>query len=596
MTNKIKKRSYRLEASIIVTIAVLIFTLSDMGYYLKNLLSDSLYNQTSFDKGEVVVIGIDDYALEQLGPLPWPRSIMADVIDTLNAEQEYRPSVIGVDVIYTGETDLYEDERFAETLGDYDNIAIACSANIDVGMNVNDSGEVYMDNFRVSSTNMPYEKFDAKVGHVNAMYDLDGILRHHLWSFDSEEETIYSLPYEVYKMHQKNKGQKADFYPTMNEEKFWYVDYSRKPKDYYIYSVSDILEGNYDPELIKDRVVYIGVYEASSMDYFITPTDRANRMYGVEYLANVTDAMIAGANKVSIVNYSTMLSLVITFICTYIFMKLKLRYTFTTLVVLIIVSVYGSISLYNLGYIVEVLTLIIGLSLGSICSIIINYIQERKKKQEIVSTFSRYVDDSIIKELLKEDSDSLGLLGKEFKIAVLFVDIRGFTTLSEKLTPQEVVKMLNLYLTLTSSCIKHNGGTLDKFIGDATMAFWGAPIHCANPAYQACLAALEMVERVKKEIKDENISFGIGIHYGTAVVGNIGSIERMDFTAIGDTVNTAQRFESVAPKGCINVSQQVIDEVKDLIEYETIEEKMKLKGKVEPVQVYRIISAKNKEL
>ncbi|MFI3283655.1 MAG: adenylate/guanylate cyclase domain-containing protein [Erysipelotrichaceae bacterium] len=588
MANPKKRISYAFQIAVVITFVTLIFTLSDVGYYFRNLLSDNLYNQTSYDKGEIVVIGMDDYALEQLGALPWPRSIMADVIDILNMDEEYQPAAIGIDVIYAGETDSYEDGRLIETLDDYDNVVLACSANFDVGISTSDTGEVYMNNYRIYSTDMPYEAFNAKVGHVNAMYDEDGILRHHLWSIEFDGEEIYSLPYELYKLYSEYHNLEADFMPTLSADGFWYVDYSREPGDYYTYSVADIIEGNYDPEILKDRVVLIGVYEASSMDYFITSTDRSTRMYGIEYLANVTDAMIAGTDKVSYVSLSTVISLILTFISTYIFMKSKLMQALVATAIMCIGAIYGSQYLYTAGYLIEILTFLFGISLGFICSVMVNYLIERRKKQEIMSTFSRYVDNSIIDELLKEDSDSLGLEGKEFKIAVMFVDIRGFTTLSERLTPQEVVKMLNEYLTLTSSCIKNHGGTLDKFIGDATMAFWGAPLPCANPVYQACLAALEMAERVKKEINDENISFGIGIHYGTAVVGNIGSEDRMDFTAIGDTVNTGQRFESIAPKGCINVSQQVIDEVKDLLEYEALEEKMKLKGKIEPVQVYRL--------
>ena len=175
-------------------------------------------------------------------------------------------------------------------------------------------------------------------------------------------------------------------------------------------------------------------------------------------------------------------------------------------------------------------------------------------RQRVTRTFERYVAPEIVREILKEGSDSLKLGGTLCDIAVLFVDIRGFTTMSERLAPEEVVLILNRYLAMTSGCIENNRGTLDKFVGDATMAFWGAPLPVEDSVYLAAKTALEIArgadalsETLKREIGEE-LRVGVGFHYGPAVVGNMGSELRMDYTAIGDTVNTAAVWNPMHPE------------------------------------------------
>lgn len=208
-------------------------------------------------------------------------------------------------------------------------------------------------------------------------------------------------------------------------------------------------------------------------------------------------------------------------------------------------------------------------------------------------TFKRYVAPEIVDEIIRQGTDSLELGGHLCEIAVLFVDIRGFTSMSEVLKPTQVVEILNSYLTLTASCIMKHGGTLDKFIGDAAMAFWGAPLPQEDFVMNAARAAVDMAEGARalsedlKERFGRTVSFGIGIHVGPAVVGNIGAEARMDYTAIGDTVNTASRLESNAPGGTIYISRAVAEALGGRIRTSFIGE-LKLKGKAEGFEVYNL--------
>ncbi|HYD33657.1 MAG TPA: adenylate/guanylate cyclase domain-containing protein, partial [Methylophilaceae bacterium] len=178
------------------------------------------------------------------------------------------------------------------------------------------------------------------------------------------------------------------------------------------------------------------------------------------------------------------------------------------------------------------------------------------------------LDPRVVQMLVESGETTETLSGKSREITVLFSDIRGFTTLSEKCTPEQIVELLNAYFSLQSEVIFRHGGTLDKYIGDAIMAFWNAPVDQADHALRAVEAALEMGEKLEVfraqagEIGSE-LEVGIGVHTGPAVVGFIGSANRQDYTAIGDTVNLASRIEGLT-KGVARVL--VSEETKKLCE------------------------------
>ena len=214
----------------------------------------------------------------------------------------------------------------------------------------------------------------------------------------------------------------------------------------------------------------------------------------------------------------------------------------------------------------------------------------------MLNLFRRYLDPTILEDLLNGNSTSdwSNENGRHADIAVLFVDIRGFTALSERIAPEGVVDILNKYLTMTSSCVQQNNGTVDKFVGDCTMAVWGAVRPCKDAVWQACKAAMDMVGQMDK-LSDEveqaygcKLAYGVGVHYGDAIIGNIGSEMRMDYTAIGDVVNTASRIEAMAPAGKVYVSGRVRELLGDRVTVGQQVGRITLKGKSVPVDIYEI--------
>ncbi|WP_413289578.1 CHASE2 domain-containing protein [Bdellovibrio sp. HCB337] len=223
------------------------------------------------------------------------------------------------------------------------------------------------------------------------------------------------------------------------------------------------------------------------------------------------------------------------------------------------------------------------------------YFTEEKKKRELKSTFSKYVSPAVVDELLK-DAENLKLGGRKEHMTVFFSDVRGFTTISEKLPPEELSRVLNLYLTPMTEIVFKNNGTLDKYIGDAIMAFFGAPIKHKNHAKEACRCALQNLEKLKdlqKEFEAQglpHIDIGIGINTGAMSVGNMGSNIVQNYTVMGDSVNLAARLEGINKEygTRIIISQFTHAEIgSDFTSREV--DRVRVKGKYEPVRIFELV-------
>ena len=227
-------------------------------------------------------------------------------------------------------------------------------------------------------------------------------------------------------------------------------------------------------------------------------------------------------------------------------------------------------------------------------------VTEGRKKEMIKKTFQRYVSRDVVEEILK-NPEGLALGGKRQHMTILFSDIRNFTPMSESLKAEEVVELLNMYFSEMTGIIFKYRGTLDKYIGDAVMALFGAPKELSNSEELAVRTAIEMQEKMKefraamKLRGKKEISIGVGLNAGEVIVGNIGSGQQMNYTVIGDVANTASRMESLTKeyKRDIIISQSVYDKVKDIIVAEDLGE-ASIKGKLDKVKIYAVLGLKRK--
>ncbi len=596
MNNK-KKKDMLIKSIAALVVAILFVVLAATGI-LDNpdgVVSDALYQKEQATDGEIVVIGMDQRALEEIGPMPWPRSIIADTIAMINSGEE-KPAVIALDVLYVGESEIPEyDQYLAATAENGGNVVTAAAATF--GSEIVENGEsFYVNNRAVQALDEPYPELAAvtKTGHINTMADADGIIRHALLSIDIPGgEPIKSFSRTIYEKYCEEKGITPNPEPDTTGG-FFYIPYTGKSGAYYDFiSVSDVYYGQVDPSYFAGKIVLIGPYASGLQDEYRTSIDHAVPTFGVEIQANLVEAFRNGFYPREA---SKTLQLIILFIISFSMLMFFYDRKVVPSVIAELAVCCGYVAaayvLYHAGGIVlHVLWIPLFVTILFIVSVALNYIRSQREKRMVTNTFGHYVDPAIMNQLLEQGTSALELGGKTYDIAVLFVDIRGFTTMSEALDPPTVVEIINSYLTLTTECIMKNHGTLDKFVGDCTMAFWNAPLPQEDPVYLACCAAMDMVEGSKalgeqlQQRFGRTVSFGIGVNWGPAVVGNIGAPLRMDYTAIGDTVNTSARLEANAPGGKILISRAVADILGDRAKVTSLGDSIKLKGKAEGFEI-----------
>ena len=568
-------------------------------------LQDKLYQKPVYVSDDIVIIGIDENDIKEFGPTnSWDRSVMARALEALASDPKRRPAVVAVDVQYSGTSNEESDARLVKAASELGCVITATQAAFGEKRTFG-SATVITDYFTVLNYEEPFEalKNVTTQGSINIMYDKDGIARHSLLYVQPEEgKRVYSMPFQAAKMYAEKKGMTITE-PETDERGHFYVSYSGKPGAFYNdFTLSKLINGLVDPVFYENRIVLIGPYTPGLQDSFITPIEKGEMMYGIEVQANVIKCLLDGNYKHNAPDYFQIGALWLVCFAYFIFCNnRRLRFTTPALVICELLAIGSSVWLYSLGYMTHVLWIPLGLFVLFVASVGGNYIRAALERQNVTRTFERYVAPNVVGEILKEGTDSLKLGGKTVDIAVLFVDIRGFTTMSERLSPEEVVFILNQYLSMTSACVERYNGTLDKFIGDATMAFWGAPIKDEDPVYHACMAALDIVKgadelsaKLKAEVGEE-IHVGVGVNYGPAVVGNMGSEKHMDYTAIGDTVNTSARLEANAPGGTVYIIRRVADELGDLAKVESLGDTIKLKGKAEGFEVLKLLSLKGRE-
>ncbi len=554
---------------------------------------DALYQRPSGTDGRIVIIGIDQQSLEAYGPYQeWCREGIARTLDILNADPDNRPAAIGIDILFGGETASRADQALAEAAGRGGNTVTACAAEFETGFAEREGRFVY-GNFLMTAFEEPFPalKEATEQGHINAMLDRDGILRHHLLYFDLPDKTrVPSLALALAKRYQEDVK-----FPPVDSYGFWYLPYSKTPGNFEIRSIADVLEGRDPAGYFKDKIVLIGPCAAGLQDSYFTSVDHARQMYGVEYQANAIQAMLDGNYKREAGEGIQLVALFLLLLAAFgAFWRRRVRISTAIWLALCVGWVLLCRGLYGTGWVLHVLWVPVGVSVLYAGCLAANYIQARLERQQVTRTFQRYVAPEIVSELMGAGPDALKLGGKKCDVAVLFVDIRGFTAMSEELDPEQVVAILNQYLTLTTKCVMDFHGTLDKFVGDCTMAFWNAPLPQEDYVMLACRAAMAMAEGAKPLTErlmreyGHRVSFGIGVHVGSAVIGNIGAPMRMDYTAIGDTVNTAARLEANAPAGTIYISRAVADGLAGRIAATLLKDPPQLKGKSAGFEIFTL--------
>ena len=589
-----KKKILVLIEMIVVGLLTFVLTYTNALSALDYIAKDKLYQRPRGIDNDIKIIGIDAKTMDEYGPIQtWSRERYADLINKLNIDEVSKPYVIGFDILFSGNVDE-GDEALTEAAGKYDNVVVVDQLVYSERSERNEDGILYAP---VIDNILPYEELydSVEVGFSNVSPDSDGTVRRILPLESYNGETCRMFSKIMYDEYCEKVGITPKDIPTDKTGRS-IINYSGKPGDYEYISMADVLDGNIDPRAFTDSVVFVGAYEQGMQDSFFVPNGGSRQMYGVEIHANIFQSYLEGRFAVN--GNPAVLGLitaVIAMLLHLLFRQQRLWQSVVVLVAVIAIEVFVLVRINEAGTSFSVIYLPLVLVISFIYSVGIHYLLENAKKRKVLAAFRKYVAPQVVEEISKKGDFEIKLGGENRDIAVLFVDIRGFTTMSEALEPEKVVEILNEYLSLTTKSIFDNSGTLDKFVGDATMAVFNSPFDLPDYEYKAVCAAMDIVkggEALEKDLLEKygrSVGFGVGVHCGPAVVGNVGCDFRMDFTAIGDTVNTSARLEANAKKGQVLISDTLYERLKDRIEVNEIGQ-IPLKGKSNGVMVYEVTS------
>ena len=600
---KCKPLVRRLLWATLILLLSFLLAISQALYSFDRLFSDPLYQSGSAPDSHIKIIAIDEKTIQSYGDVStWSREIPAKLVQTLYADAQNAPAVTVFDMLYVSAKDEAGDLAFAQACDKAGNVITAINVVYRDQLSVTEDGMLELDSEHISMIEYPYEALGAVTdcGFANTYIDRDGIIRYARTHVTSAEGQIDSLAMAAYKAYAEATGE--PMHEIKTENGFFAFAYTAKSGEgFEVLSLCDVLDGKIDAAAFRDSIVLVGAYAPGMQDGYGASIDKREQMYGVEIHANVLKAMMEGNTAVPA---SKLLYALISALVAVIFFVLidRTRIVGATVALAGFLAVGVAVPklLFACGLEVKLIYPLVYVLLIYAVKLVLGYVLEVIKKRRILNAFKKYVAPEVVQEIAGKGEFAVKLGGENRHVAVLFVDIRGFTVMSEGLAPETVVEILNEYLSLTTNAIFKNRGTLDKFIGDATMAVFNAPFDLDDYVFRAVCAALDIAngsDELEKKLTErfgKSISFGIGVHCGNAVVGNIGCEHRMDYTAIGDTVNTAARLESNAGRGQILISQEVYDVVKDRVNVTDIGV-IPLKGKSQEVYVYQLDGLKNTE-
>ncbi len=545
-------------------------SLAPLDYRLQDALMRR-HAQNRAPDPEVILVSIDERSLEAMAPefgrYPWPRSVHAQLMEQL---ARHGARTIVFDIAFTDpdvgreQDDTYLVETAVATPNAFFPLVRLENADDAQGLPLDKYGEKLgfargpdaAPGARAALL-LPFAQIaeTGRIGAINFLTDEDGIGRRYPLAIEVQGWRIPSLPARVAAALDVPVPDRSDIE----------IHWRGTPQDRIRISYSDLLAdlgsetpAKY-PAQIKGRTVVIGALASGLGDLRPTPMDGVHP--GMDILAAAIETLKNGdaLNRTPRWLDAVLALAGIALVAGLFFARITPVVAAAVLLVVTPLTVAADYAALGRGWIVPAVTPLAFAWATYLARSVREYLRERAAKREAVRAFGRFVDPRMVDTLLASGGgDPRRMKGQSRTVTLLFSDIRGFTTLSETRKPEEIVEILNRYFSRQVDVIFRHGGTVDKFIGDAIMAFWGAPVEDPRHAQNAVRAAIEMgrvVDEFRRELGGElakEFDIGIGVHTGPAVVGFIGSENKLDYTAIGDSVNLASRIEG-ATKGVARI-------------------------------------------
>lgn len=571
--------------------------------------ADYLYDTKGDPGDEVIIVAIDEKSQQQLGEWPWSPAPYAQVFERLAGAQ-----VVGFDVLLTDPGPEGNPDTLAllEATSQVGNVVMPLST---LRLTRPESpGELY-------SADWPIRPFPALLdvaagaGSVGATPDSDGTLRRTpLLMGAGGTETWEAFSLRILRLYlglgDAPASLAGDRVIIGDETEIKYdvrtdangvmlVNFVGGPNTFPTYSFVDVIKGRTPAGAFEDKIVLVGMMNSlNEMDLHRTPVSDA-RMAGVEFQANAIHTLLNHRPLARQGKLGTTITVMLLALVSAAALSQLGAVAGAIFTVLLALGYFVFTSLrFDAGHLPNVLFPYATIFINYAVAAATRFASEMSERRQVTDVFGRFVSAEVrdrIVNMALEDPDLIQPGGRQMEISVLFADIRGFTTISEKLPPSDVVEVLNQYLDSMEEQVFEQGGTLDKYTGDGMMVIFGAPIEQPDHAERAVRAALGM-QRAAAEVSrqrggTQKLAYGIGIATGPAVVGHIGSQRRLDYTAIGDTVNLAARLEGKAPPNTTFINRAAYEAVKDSAVVEELEPMM-VKGKAKPVVVYKVLGLK----
>jgi len=491
---------------------------------------------------DFVLVQIDNATLQQLAraklhsEFPFPRRYDATVIDRL---REAGARTIALDLEFTHETDVRDDNALIEAIGRAHGKTVLAASEV--------AGDGTTDVFG-GPPNGPklLRELGARVAEVRLTVDSDGATRRFARSYNR----LGSLPVVTAEVASGRRVPASLFGGGGTLP----IDFAGPAETFKAISYSKVLKGEFSPSAVRGKVAIVGASAPILQDVHTTATTGSGQMAGDEIVANATDTLLRGVPLKDAPGWLNVLLIVLLGVAVPVgSLRLRRLRSLVDAIALAVLFTVATQIAFDSGLIVSFVYPLLALVLGTIGTIVILYVGEAIERERMRYAFSRFVPAGVVDEVLASADENLRLGGVERDCTVLFSDLRGFTSFSETQPAARVIDVVNCYLNEMTEAILDAGGTLISYMGDGIMAIFGAPLEQDDHADRAVAAAREMIgprlerfnEWLAEEGFDHRFAMGVGLNSGTVMAGNVGSEQRIEYTAIGDTTNTASRLEGM---------------------------------------------------
>ncbi len=565
---------------------------------LDPILTDLVY-QPFRPSEQVAIIAIDKKSLDELGPFPWNRTVYSDLLERLSHTP---PRVVAFDLLLPQSAP--EDPGFAAALRKSNNVLLAATGVEAAAYPSQHNTLPQFDVVLLPASDL--REAAAGIGHRMLLPDADGILRRVPAAIQVANVRYPALGLAA---AQKYLGPSSIDYDLahrqvrLGDKRIQVDEYGRMLLNYTnphggipTYSYSDVFQGRVPASTFANKIVFIGGVASSELEMYATPlTSGNNAVYNVMVEADLAD-MLVNAPPRTLQQQDALDQIAITLLVALIagltLPHLRPIYAAALTIFYLLVLLLFSFDEFNRGQIVRILFPGLALILTFVCIATFRYLSEERRRQFLATLFRRYVPaESVGRVVDAVDRGELPLSGARRIVTVLYADLRGFSSLSEGLAPEAVLELVNRYLELMLSEIQAENGTVSKPMGDSLVAIWNAPLDQPDHAQRATRAAIairrSLLRFQKDNVDEQSVNIGLGLATGSAILGNISALGRVEYTLVGETVNVAARISAFAGNNQILADIATSRALPTEIEMRELPP-VRIRGRKEPLPVWEI--------